>query len=403
MIFRDRSLSNPERAFLICVGFLLSWKLLRLIYPSPYTWDIHNYAIVLIGLLSIAISLKHNLYLNVSKTSFVVLLFLSLSVARFSFFSSIDAFTICSLVFASYFFLLGWVMKNGSHLAFRYFEFLLLILFLLNLLDFVDANTEIINFISYEIPAFKSGTMNPLGHTSQFIWSDSQREGVVIRSVGVAGTNYASSALNAATCVYAFIMKKRIFFISSLVLLVLWGVGSSIAAAFIAIFIYKARSGWLPIYLICGVLGLIMVFDSRGFDADQFLAIRINMGAAEFLLSLILGEGKSVSSISTELRFIGLFFSLGAIGCLLFLVMLLNYFKYSKNHSYFSEGDNFKAGLFFVAVLLISTLHYNTLFVFPNLFFVVALIAFASAGFATIKKNKNGRTQGDFTRTIQSP
>ena len=259
------------------------------------------------------------------------------------------------------------------------------ILFVFNLFDFIDANTNLINIISYEIPAFKEGTLGKLGNSSQFIWSDSQANGAVIRSIGVAGTNYASSALNAATCVYFFVLKKRLMFFLTFTLLILWGVGSSLGAAIIGIFLTRVSSKWIFLYFSILVTLIALLFISRGFDVGHLTTIINNFAAFDMLAATIVGEGKAISSMQTEWRVIGLLFSLGALGSLLLAIMIFNYFIYSKYEKSFGDNHQFRGGLFFLLVLLISTIHYNTLLVFPNVFFLVGLISLSTAGFIEIR------------------
>ena len=110
---KAKSLSFVELTMLVFVGLLLSWKLFRLVVPSPYLWDIHNFIIIFVAITSCSLTLKHNLYLGMSRTSFVVLLFLVVTIFRLGYFRVIDTFTICSLVFSFYFIMLDWLIKNG--------------------------------------------------------------------------------------------------------------------------------------------------------------------------------------------------------------------------------------------------------------------------------------------------
>lgn len=383
----DIKITLGTRLILLFVSFLLSWKLLRLAYPVEIFWNIHNYIIIFLALISLMLSLKHNLYLEKSKTSIVVLFFVLLSVGRLGFFPSPDPFFIASMAFCLYFSMITIFMRFSLDFAFKCFEILLILLFVYNALDYFDANSELINIFSYEIPAFMAGLMNPLGHESQSFFSESLTDGFIIRSVGVAGTNYASSALTAATAIYFYILKKRMMFFLSFSLLIMWGVGSSILAALIYILYLKRKSKLLLILAPLGLAFAYLVIISRGFTTDVYLNITNNFGIFDFLLASIMGEGKSVSSLHTEFRILGLFFSLGFLGAFLVIIMIINY----KNISRYANNNNymkFNAGLGFIVVLLISTFHYNSFFVFPNVFLFVMLIAIASIGFMRIHKSK---------------
>jgi len=276
-------------------------------------------------------------------------------------------------------------IRFSPDFGFKCFEILLILLLTYNFLDYFDANSALINIFSYKIPSFLGETMNPLGHKSQSLFSNSMADGFIVRSVGVSGTNYASSALTAATSIYFFILKRRWLFILSFSLLVIWGVGSSLLAAIAYILWLKRKSKISIIFFAVGLsLGFLIIM-SRGWSSAVYLNITNNFGAFDFLMSSIIGEGKSVSSLHTELRILGLFFSLGAIGTLLTSIMIFNYRNFARYAS-LNNFPNFNAGLGFILVLLMATFHYNSFFVFPNIFFIVMLIVFSSIGFMRIPK-----------------
>lgn len=375
------------RLLLLLVSFILSWKLFRLAYPAEILWNIHNYIIIFLAFISLLLSIKHNLYLEKSKTAIVVLFLILLSVSRLAFFPSTNPFFVASMVFCLYFSMLTIFMKFSLDFGFKCFEILLILLLFYNFLDYVDANSSLINIFSYEIPSFMAGIMNPMGHQSQSLFSQSMADGFIVRSVGVAGTNYASSALAAATAIYFFILKRRLLFILSFSLLVVWGVGSSLLAAIAYILFLKRKSKVSIIFVAVGLAFSYLIITSRGFSSDVYLNITNNFGAFDFLMASIVGEGKSVSSLHTEFRILGLFFSLGSIGALLIGIMIINYrnlARYASSNNYL----NFNAGLGFILVLLMATFHYNSFFVFPNIFLIVMLIALSSVGYMKIPKYK---------------
>ena len=125
---------------------------------------------------------------------------------------------------------------------------------------------------------------------------------------------------------------------------------------------------------------------NRGdFSSVLYLPKADNIGAFDFLIASIIGEGKSISSLHSEVRILGLFLSLGAIGALLISILIINYRNFARYAS-LNNFPNFKAGLGFIIVLLLATFHYNTFFVFPNIFLIVMLIVFSSIGFMRISK-----------------
>ena len=373
--------------FLMTIIFsvILSWKLLRLIVPIQYFWNMHNYLIILFAILSLVVGLRYSFYLQKSRTSMAVLIFIGLSLVRLGYFQSIDSFTMCSLVFCSYFLMLRILMQIGKDTGFKYFESLIILLLIYNAFDYFDANNDSINVISYVIPAFAEGTLGSLGNANQPIWASSMTDGVIIRSIGVAGTHYASSALVAATAVYFFILKRRFLFLFSIVLVVFWGVGSSLASAIIVIVLSKIRSIWSMFYIIVTCCLVLLMFQNRGFDPDHVFSVKNNFIAFDFLFAAFFGEGKSISSMHSEFRMFGLILSLGIIGSFLSFCMIYNYYSFTKYDKVYGIDSRFKAAFFFLLVLIVSTTHYNTLFVFPNVFFVVALFALSSMGFIEMR------------------
>ena len=334
-------------------------------------------------------SYRKNLYLGQSKTALLVLLFILLSVFRLVYFSTIDPFFIASFVFCLYFIMFSYFVRVSEHLWFKCFETLLILMLLYNAIDYIDANTTLINIFNYDIPAFMEGVMNPIGDPSQAIFSSSQTFGIIVRSIGVSGTNYASSALTAATAIYFLVLKRRVLFYSSLILLLFWGVGSSIVVAIAYILYLKRTSKISMIITIAGIYAVYLIIVNRGFNAEVYLYVINNLDLYDFVAASVLGEGKSVSSIQTEWRIIGLLFSLGMIGVFLIGSMILNYMAYAKYALYQKNDLHFKAGFGFIIVLLLSSVHYNTFFVFPNIFFFVMLITFSSIGYSRLKKQNS--------------
>ena len=382
----SKKLSMGTRFLLLIISIILSWKLFRLAVPIEMVWNIHNYWIILFAFISLALSIKHNLYLDKSKTAVVVLSFILLTVSRLGLFPYPDPFFIASMVFCLYFLILTIFIKFSLDFGFKCFEILLVLLLTYNFLDYFDANSALINIFSYEIPSFMGDTLGTLGHKSQPLWSKSMTDGFIVRSVGVSGTNYASSALTAATSIYFFILKRRWLFILSFSLLVIWGVGSSLVAAIAYILWLKRKSKMSIIFFVVGLsLSFIVVMNRGGGSSAVYFTTTNNFGAFNFLMASIIGEGKSISSLHTEVRILGLFFSLGAIGTLLISILIINYRNLARYAS-LNNFPNFNAGLGFIIVLLLATFHYNSFFVFPNIFLIVMLIVFSSIGFMRIPK-----------------
>ena len=382
----SKKLSMGTRFLLLIISIILSWKLFRLAVPIEIVWNIHNYWVIFFAFISLALSIKHNLYLEKSKTAVVVLSFILLTVSRLGLFPYPDPFFIASMVFCLYFLMLTIFIKFPPDFGFKCFEILLILLLIYNFLDYFDANSELINIFSYKIPSFMGDTLGTLGHKSQPLWYKSMADGFIVRSVGVSGTNYASSALTAATSIYFFILKRRWLFILSFFLLVIWGVGSSLVAAIAYILWLKRKSKMSIIFFVVGLsFAFIIIMNRGGWSPAVYFNIRNNFGAFDFLMASIIGEGKSISSLHTEIRILGLFFSLGAIGAFLISILIINYRNFARYAS-LNNFPNFNAGLGFILVLLMASFHYNAFFVFPNIFLILVLIVFSSIGFMRIRK-----------------
>lgn len=384
-----KKLGLYSRGVLLFLSFILGWKLFRLAFPYETTWNLHNYIIILSALFSIGLSIKNNLYIDQSHAALTILLFIILSVLRLGFFPHPDPFFMASLVFCLYYLMLTIFLSLSLDYGFKFFEGLLKLMLIYNAIDYVDANSDVINIFSYEIPSFMSGTMNPMGHMSQSFFSGSLRDGFIIRSVGVSGTNYASSALTAATAVYFLIVQQRRLFFLSGILLLFWGVGSSILAALGYILWIKRKSKVSIIFFVLGLALAAVVITSRGWSSSVYLNLINNFGALDFAVASVIGEGRAVSSIHTEFRIIGLFYSLGFLGTFLLTTIILSYRAVLRlpDNKRFRE---FSGGLGFIVVLLIATGHYNSFFVFPNIFFVVMLCSFASVSFMRAQRDATG-------------
>ena len=185
------------------------------------------------------------------------------------------------------------------------------------------------NIFQYEIPSFMEGIMNPLGHQSQTIISSSMSESSIIRSVGVSGTHYASSALTAATAIYFFVLRKKLLFFVSLALLIFWGVGTSLLSLIAYILFLKRKSQYIPFLLVGLTMAAFWIINNRGFDFDVYFTFINNFSNYDIYLAILFGEGKFTSSMQSELRIISLFFSLGICGFILIFTMISSYYKYS--------------------------------------------------------------------------
>ena len=336
------------------ISIILSWKLFRLAYSSQLLWNIHNYTVIIFSIFSIVLSFRHNLYLKRSRTAVLVTFFILLSISRLAFFPQADSFVIASLVFCLYFLMIGILMNSSIETGFRYFEILLILLLIYSAVDYFDANSGLINIFSYEIPSFMQGVMNPLGSSiSVSFFRECCRW--FYNTLNWCGRDtlcffcFGRSNIN-----LFFYLKKTMAILFSFILLILWGVGSSLLVAILSILYIKRKSNISLLFIILGIISAYVIISSRGWDSDIYLNVTNHFGWFDFLIASILGEGKSISSIHTEFRILGLMFSLGFFGVFLVCIMILNYARYSKYMRLSANYNHFNAGLGFMLVLFIN-------------------------------------------------
>ena len=167
-------------------------------------------------------------------------------------------------------------------------------------------------------------------------------------------------------------------------------------AAIAYILFLKRKSKIAIVFVISGIYAVYLIVLYRGFNAETYFYLINTLSWYDFFAAFVLGEGRAVSSMQTEWRIVGMLFSLGIFGSVLIGLMLFNYMADSKYALHKKNDVHFKAGFGFIVVLFLCSFHYNVFFVFPNVFFIVMLIAFSSIGYINIReKNAQVMRQGD--------
>ena len=99
--------------------------------------------------------------------------------------------------------------------------------------------------------------------------------------------------------------------------------------------------------------------------------------ALEFIMKGVIGVGKLQNNLSSELRIFQFLYGAGLFNLILWL--LIGYQLYRKNKWLRSINRKYTACLAFLLVILFSNWHYSTIFVYPNIFIMVIIIAFLSS------------------------
>ena len=97
----------------------------------------------------------------------------------------------------------------------------------------------------------------------------------------------------------------------------------------------------------------------------------------EFIMKGVLGVGKLLNNLSSELRIFQFLYGAGLFNLILWL--LIGYQLYRKHKWLRSNNSKYTACLAFLLVILFSNWHYSTIFVYPNIFIMVIIIAFLSS------------------------
>lgn len=139
---------------------------------------------------------------------------------------------------------------------------------------------------------------------------------------------------------------------------------------------------YIPLAFLVPVI--LVIFDAKGLTesniiTEAYLPVEITSPFFYTFAAAIIGEGRHVSSIDTEMRVLGMLFSLGLAGVLC-LVAIINGGIRAVQLPHDPEiRRDYRAAGYFVLTLFLSSLHYNTFFIYPNIVFVVVFVALISS------------------------
>ena len=324
---------------------------------------------------------------RIPKTSFLIFLFAFFSFIRSIYFDSFyDVYFLSTIIFGTYFFFLKYFSSMHESQFFKSVDFVLVILLFINFTQIADIN--LINSQSHstnnfyyfgDMPKF-IGDMNPINHQAQSFIPIFGLPEKVIRVSGLSGTPYSSSALIAAIGMYFYLTKNMKFFYFAILQILLMSVATSILVMMIFIFfIERKKPQVIFLFTFFLILGSFILYKKGGIEFNAFLELNFShQSYIDLIISTFIGEGKWNNSVSTEIRIIETFFSIGIISTILMVKILLNYFNFFNNPNIIYY-KNYYALWIFTLILIACSFHYQTFFLFPNILFFIVIVAFAGS------------------------
>jgi len=365
------------RLVILLLSIILCWKLFRVISPSPMFWGLHLYFLSALLLVSFVIMLNNDLYYTASRTSGLISMFIFLALIRAILFDSFyDVFFVAMMTFGLYYLLLRIFYNVSEERFFLGVEFLMFLVLLINFSNIVDVNLLETGLYFYgQMPDY-IGDMNPTMHRAQSFIPIFGLPSTVVRVSGVSGTPYASSALVAAIAIYFYVLNNYKIFYFAVFQMLLFSVVTSLMVL-LGVLAYKNRRSPYIIFLgIMFFIFMIYIVDKRGgWLPEQYLIFKLWYSEGQLILASLFGEGKWNPSAHSELRAFDTFFSLGVVGVILFAAILVNYYRFFNGRRLFYYRNYYAAWLFMV-VLMLSSVHYQAFFLYPNIIFVVVFISF---------------------------
>lgn len=368
------------------ITFWLSWRLIRNTDFLYQYWYFYVYVLLILILLTIHINLTFfvNLFHNFFKNNHIknyqyIFLFISCLMVLFIYHTisnfSLDTFGIASLVFFLFFPFTKFFGKLHPEIFFKIFEKILVLLIFLILLDTFNLFFDL-NIFDYSL--IENLREDPNIATINTHHSILNLRG---RGPGVSGTVYASSALVAAASVYFFIIKSYWKIFLAGFTLFIQNTGSVILPLLFISFFLINKKNFIFLFLICFIF-ILFIIEKLGLKGVSIWLPKFVFHGTEFQFasSFLLGEGKHIPSVTFgEIRGLALIFSFGLFGSVLLITIFFIYLKSLKLFFQDKHYLNYKGSLYFIIILLLSSWHYPTFMVFPNIVFVIALIAFLSS------------------------
>ena len=293
-----------------------------------------------------------------------------------------NAFTLGMTCLAGYFLMYTVLKKINEVIFFKFLEKLLIgFLFVQGFIIFdVIYNFQIINYVFLQEI---SGIPNKgsLGFSKVLGRLDSSNltglDLMLPRVPGVSGTPYASGGLIAAICMYFLVIKNYRWAIISFLILSWTGALSPFVALLFGIFLLNSNR------LVKVTILMLIVIVFVGYSEENFLKVLVlyteisfddSVTVIELILKGLIGEGTLMSSVGSEMRIINLMYAAGLYNLIIWSI--IGYQIYKKQSKLKNLNKRYTACMGFLLVIIISNWHYHSIFVYPNIFIIVLLIAF---------------------------
>lgn len=376
-------------AGLSVVVVILAWKLIRGISPSPTTWYFHVMVVMGLGAMSFLVLMKNRFRLRTFDLSLVVFIFCLFVVVRATAFGIYrDTFTAASLTFFAHLFLTAIFTRVSDRSFFRGLSFVFTGLVVIEILGIVDYVMDwgVVDYAGMEaIEGIAPIEGVYAGKSFILFFLDLEVLQVFFgRMSGIAGTPYASSGLMAAIAAFAMASRRWLLLVLAVAAILFSSTGSAVLSLFMsgALMFRKKPVMYIPFLLLLPFV--FWVFQVKGFGeagtiTEVYLPLELQAPWFEALVAVVIGEGRHASRLHGELRVFGLMFSLGIIGLACVLVMLGGWLRGTRLPSDPEILREYRAASYFLLTLFFATIHYQTLFVYPNIAIVVALLALVSS------------------------
>ncbi len=373
-------------SFLIFI--ILGWKLNRLILPhiNTYIWDLHIFFLIIFAALIIFIIPRKIKVNDLIIFSLIAILLLS-SIVRSIIFDDVsgEIYYLVNYLLPIPFYFWGRyiVLKKEEYFANKLLLNIFILFIFLESFNYISANFTSDSFINRNLGNILfQGTRSFTAdlNTGDFpIFLD-----VVYRPLGISGTQYATSSLILGISFYIYYMKNEFFSFGNTALIIgflltfFYAVGTTYLIFLIIFFLISSKKIslkliYLPLFFI-GIYSILygkQVLDIAKFVYDYLL----NISHAESnLIYFFLGGGyQGYSDIAGEIYLLTLPFVIGIVPFILILYLLYKNISFNE----FSMGHKI-----LIIVIILCSIHYNTLFMYPN-----SLIFFFIIGHLTSKQS----------------
>jgi len=393
--------------FSFLISILVTWKLSRLLLniDSLILWDLHAYFLIILTILSVT-QITFLKKISLSHTLIYFLIFLSVIgiVVRFLFYSNFEYVFVVNYLLPIFGFFYGrlLILKKNDFEIEKFFFIIFSIIIILNFLDYLSANNLIYTVFDRSIISDLRNEFGR-GYASTFGNADLPILNIIVkRPQGISFSPYASASLILAIAIYFFYnsnyLKKTGLFLGilSLILSLIYAVGTIYLVLLIVVFISLKgvlhRLIYLPIFIFISVniLYFKQVQQIATFLIDMIENIMEN---SSYLMPLLFtgGGDKAYHLVTGEIYLFNLIFIIGAFG---FLILIALIFLAAKNSNKISEDinsnlENIDTNYFMpLFIIFISSIHYNTLFQYPN-----ALVFFFLLGCIDAKVIKGRKSE----------